>query len=216
MRRVARAADADSPTMGDRGRLGGAGSRAAIADTGSGVPVIKWPWGVAGVLAAIATAAFRYEPAVPAAPVAPAAVPHATLTEQEREEDTAALLHTGAEGVFVLSVTGVHCGVDAVGPVQRAHGTFCLVGIAVENAGQEARLLDDGAQRAVDTRGRAYAVAGRAAAVLNDRPPTLLRRIAPGSTVRGVLPFDVPRGTRLSALILHDTPGSRGARVPLA
>jgi hypothetical protein len=87
--------------------------------------------------------------------------------------------------------------------------------VAVENAGEEARLLDDGAQRAVDTRGRAYAVAGRAAALLNDRTPTL-GRIAPGTTVRGVLPFDVPRGTRLSALVLHDTPGSRGARVPLA
>jgi hypothetical protein len=202
--------------MGGRGRLGGAGSRAAVADTGSGVSVIKWPWSVAGVFA-LGSGVYAMAPShVPAAPVpaARSAVPSATLTEQEREEDTAALLRTGAEGVFVFSVTGVRCGLRTIGPA-RPHGTFCLVGVAVENAGEETRMLDDGAQRAVDTRGRAYAVAGRAAAFLNDHTPTL-GRIAPGTTVRGVLPFDVPSGTRLSALVLHDTPGSRGARVPLA
>jgi len=222
MRRVARVSWPGAPSMGDRGRLGGAGSRAAVADTGSGVPVTgKWPWAVAGVLALIALGSGGYAMSVgddePAASAAPAAVPSPSGTD--RQEDAAALLRTGAEGVFMVSVTGVHCGVKAIGPArlrQRAHGTFCLVDVAVENAGQEARLLDGGAQRAVDVRGRAYAVAGRAAVFLNDRTPTLLERIAPGSTVRGVLPFDVPRGTRLSALLLHDTPGSRGARVPLA
>jgi hypothetical protein len=183
----------------------------------------KWPWAVAGALAVIALGSGAYAMSVggdePAASAVPAATPSGSLAGPDRLEDAAALLRTGAEGVFVLSVTGVHCGVKAVGPAglrQRPHGTFCLVDVTVENAGQEAQRLDGGAQRAVDTRGRAYPVAGRAAVFLNDRTPTLLEKIAPGSTVRGVLPFDVPRGTRLSALMLHNLAGSRGARVPMS
>jgi hypothetical protein len=129
----------------------------------------------------------------------------------ESGTDLAVLDRTAAEGVFVVTVTGVRCGVRRVGRVP-AKGQFCLVEVVAENAGREAHRLDGGAQRAVDARGRAYAIAGRAAAVLN----TLRQEIAPGATVRGVLPFDVPRGARLSTLVLHESAGSRGARVALS
>jgi hypothetical protein len=137
----------------------------------------------------------------------------------ESDPDLVTLERTGADGAFMVTVAGVRCGVKAVGSdelPQRAKGEFCLVYVTAENAGQEARLFDGGIQRAVDTRGRAYPVTDRATVFLNDQEPTLLEEIAPGATVRGVLPFDVPAGTRLSALILHESAGSRGARVSLS
>jgi hypothetical protein len=125
--------------------------------------------------------------------------------------DVAALGRMGADGVFLVTVTGVRCGVPAVGRA-RAAGRFCLVGVSVENAGHHTQVLDGAAQRVVDTRGRAYPVAGRAEAFLAD---PWGEAIPPGRTVRGVLPFDVPARTRLSALVMHESATSRGARVPL-
>jgi hypothetical protein len=153
-----------------------------------------------------------------------AAAPHSSRAEdvsaagRSRVEDTAVPDRTGADGVFVVTVTGVRCGVAQIGPgasPQRAAGEFCLVTVTAENAGPAAHLFDPRAQRVVDARGRSYAVASRAAAFLDDRGRGLRGHIPAGHSVRGVLPFDVPRGTTLAALVLHDTAGSRGARVPL-
>jgi hypothetical protein len=143
-----------------------------------------------------------------AARVREQAVRAAEARVEKAVAEDVAIERTGADGAFIVTVTGVRCGVKAVGAA-RARGRFCLVGIAVENAGQEARRLDGAAQRAVDGHGRAYAVAGRAAGVLAEQVPA-------GATVRGVLPFDVPVGDRLVALLVHESAGSRGARVGLS
>jgi hypothetical protein len=90
------------------------------------------------------------------------------------------------------------------------------VSVAVTNAGPEAALLDPGAQRAVDGGGRQFPVSDRAAAFVNDQNPTLSEEIPPGATVPGVLPFDVPAGTHLAAVLLHESVGSPGVRVPLS
>jgi hypothetical protein len=122
--------------------------------------------------------------------------------------EDAALDHMGADGAFIVTVAGVRCGVEATGPIElrrRDRRRLCLVGVVVENAGREARLLDGGAQRAVDAHGRAYSVVGRAAAFLNERAPSLLDAIPGGATVRGVLPFEVPARTHLVALLIHES-----------
>lgn len=183
----------------------------------------RWPWVVAGLLAVLVIGSAAYamnagdEPAAERS-AATAQSEGAGADLSESGGDAITLNRTGADGVFVVTVTGVRCGVKTVGPAelpQRAEGEFCLVNVTAENAGSEAQLLDGGIQHAVDTRGRSYRVADAAAAFLNDQRPTLLEEIAAGATVRGVLPFDVPSGTRLAALLLHESPGSRGARVEL-
>ncbi|WP_157437775.1 DUF4352 domain-containing protein [Actinoplanes subtropicus] len=133
--------------------------------------------------------------------------------------DDVALDRMGADGAFIVTVTGVRCGVEAVGPIglrRQAHEQFCLVGVSVENAGREARVFDGGAQRAVDAHGRAYAVVGRAAVFLNERAPSLREAIPGGGTVHGVLPFEVPARARLVALLAHESAGTRGARITLS
>ncbi|XVU25363.1 DUF4352 domain-containing protein [Actinoplanes sp. CA-054009] len=123
------------------------------------------------------------------------------------------------EGHFELTVTGSRCGVPTVGPQdlsQRATGQFCLVDVSVHNTGAEAELLDPGAQRAIDSRGAEHRVADQALVFLNEPRPTLLEEIAPGATVKGVLPFDVPAGVQLSELVLHTAMDSPGARVPVS
>ncbi|MDI6099214.1 DUF4352 domain-containing protein [Actinoplanes sp. NEAU-A12] len=121
-------------------------------------------------------------------------------------------------GDFAFDVTGLRCGVSAVGPSdleQRAAGQFCLLDLRVTNNGGEPELLDSGAQRIHDTNGVAYAVADSAAVFLNDGDPTLLDEIEPGETVTGVLPFDLPLDARPGEATLRDGMSAPGVRVKL-
>ena len=128
--------------------------------------------------------------------------------------------HQASEGTLSVAVTKTECGVSEVGPpdlpMPASEGQFCLVSVAVKNTGKEPRLLDPGAQRALDQHGRSHRVAEQAAVFTNDQDPSLLDEIPPGAIRQGVVPFDVPPGVRLTALMLHKSPYSSGVRVPLS
>ncbi|MEU8816256.1 DUF4352 domain-containing protein [Actinoplanes sp. NPDC048796] len=160
----------------------------------------RWPWLVGAAVAVVAAGTAAY--AVTRDGPAPAPAPPSAF-----------------EGHFELTVTGSRCGVPSVGPQdlpQRAAGQFCLVDVAIHNTGAEAELLDPGAQRAIDSQGTEHRVAEQALVFLNELQPTVLEEIAPGGTVNGVLPFDVPAGAQLSELVLHSAMDSPGARVPVS
>ncbi|WP_043516467.1 MULTISPECIES: DUF4352 domain-containing protein [unclassified Actinoplanes] len=123
-----------------------------------------------------------------------------------------------SRGGFGLRVTSVRCGVSAIGPdglEQRAHGQFCLLDVRVTNNGTEPALFDSSAQRVYDADGAAYAVAADAAVFLNDDSPTLLDEIPPGTSVDGVLPFDVPKNAQLSEVSLLGSGVAPGIRMSL-
>jgi len=187
--------------------------RAAIAVVDHDESEVKrkrWPWIVTALIVVIALGSGAYAAAGDDDdPVTAAASAGAEAVRLNR---------AGTDGAFTVAVTGLRCGVATVGPAelpQRAKGEFCLVDVAVKNAGKGSRLLDGSEQRAVDANERAYAVDDRAAAFLNDSLPSLLDEIPANSTVRGVLPFDVPAGTRLSALLVHESSDTHGARISL-
>jgi hypothetical protein len=121
-------------------------------------------------------------------------------------------------GVFDFDVTGLRCGVSSVGPEgleQKAAGQFCLLDVTVTNNSGEPELFASGEQRVQDTNGVAYAVAEEAAVFLNDRSPSLLSEVAPGTSVTGVLPFDVPSDVRLSEALLNGGMSTPGVRLKL-
>lgn len=127
-------------------------------------------------------------------------------------------LITASEGTLTVTVGATRCGLPTVGPADlplTPEGEFCLVDMGVRNTGKEPRLLDPGAHRALDDRGRSHRVAEQAAVLLNDRDPSLLGEIPAGESRQGVVPFDVPKGARLTTFVLHKSPHSTGVRVPL-
>jgi hypothetical protein len=120
--------------------------------------------------------------------------------------------------IFDFDVTGLRCGVSSVGPEgqeQKAAGQFCLLDVTVTNNSGEPELFASGVQRVQDTEGVAYAVAEEAAVFLNDRSPSLLSEVAPGASVTGVLPFDVPSDVRLNEALLIGGMSTPGVRVKL-
>lgn len=156
----------------------------------------RWPWLAAATLAVLAVGSGAY--ALQARPKHPAGP---------------------SDGGFVFDVGTVKCGVPTVGPAelpQKADGQFCLVDVTVRNTGAEPVLLDPGAQQAIDAQGKQYPMSDRAAVFVNDGDPTLLEQIAPGASVPGVLPFDLPSGVSPVAVELREAVGSAGVRVPLS
>ncbi|MBM2617010.1 DUF4352 domain-containing protein [Actinoplanes sp. LDG1-06] len=184
----------------------------------------KAPWLVGGALVVVvagagAYAATRHEKPV-AAPVAETTTAAAATTPPV--EPALTVLPVGrkaSEGTLSVAVTKTECGLTEVGPPDlplAAEGEFCLVSVAVQNTGKEPRLLDPGAQRALDRQGRSYRVAEQAAVFVNDQDPSLLDEIPPGAIRQGVVPFDVPKGVTLTSLMVHKSPYSTGVRVQLS
>lgn len=122
-----------------------------------------------------------------------------------------------ADGAFQFAVTGMRCGARRVGSDefgQKARGEFCLVAVTVRNIGSRAGTLDGTFQTAYAVTGEAFPSEAGAAMYVS-RSASILERIDPGARVRGTLVFDVPRGTRLTSIVLRDSARTRGVRIPL-
>ncbi|HEX8202461.1 MAG TPA: DUF4352 domain-containing protein [Isosphaeraceae bacterium] len=130
--------------------------------------------------------------------------------------EAAGLNQAVQDGKFEFTATGVDCSKNTLGadPVStQATGVFCLVNVSVANIGDEAQTLDSTSQVAYDAAGNKYSTDIEAAFYLEDAGQTLFEQLNPGTSVNGVLVFDVPVGTQLTELELHDSMFSGGVTV---
>ena len=130
-------------------------------------------------------------------------------------ENAVGLNQAARDGKFEFTVTGQDCSKDTIGeaPLSKtAQGTFCVVSLSVKNVGNAAQLLDASSQKALDAAGHEYSADSSAAMYLGDTN-TFLNQLNPGSTVNGQIAYDVPVGTQLTKLELHDSPFSSGVTV---
>ncbi|WP_307834442.1 DUF4352 domain-containing protein [Paractinoplanes lichenicola] len=155
------------------------------------------------------------DPVVPEEPAA------AVATSPKKAAPKRATPGIGApvkDGDFQFTVTGMKCGVAKVGNQyfgEKAQGQFCLVSVQVKNVGDEAQTLIDSVQKAFDAKGTEYSVDSGAAIYANEEQQVFFEDVNPGNTVRGKLVFDVPKGTKLTTLELHDSMFSGGVKVAL-
>ena len=122
------------------------------------------------------------------------------------------------DGKFEFTATGMDCSKNTLGtdPIStQAAGVFCLVNVGVSNIGDEAQMLDSTSQVAYDAAGNKYSTDTEAAFYLEDAGQSLFEQLNPGTAVNGVLIFDVPAGTQLTKLELHDSMFSGGVTVNL-
>jgi septal ring-binding cell division protein DamX len=122
------------------------------------------------------------------------------------------------DGKFEFTVTGQDCSKSTIGTSQyaqsEAQGVYCIVSMHVSNIGDEAQYFDASSQKAFDAQGREYS-ADSGAAIYLDEANSFLEQLNPGSAVDGQLVYDVPVGTQLIKMELHDSPFSGGAAVNL-
>jgi hypothetical protein len=118
------------------------------------------------------------------------------------------------DGKFSFVVHSVKCGAKSLGGgFAKAQGQFCLVNMTVKNIGDEAQTMFSSNQYAYkgDTKYDVDDAATVAASVDSDDP--WINDINPGNSLRGVIVFDVPKGTQLTKLELHDSAFSGGTEV---
>jgi hypothetical protein len=112
-----------------------------------------------------------------------------------REAPTAKIGDKVTDGSYQFTVTKINCGVREVGDQymgEKAHGQFCLVTMRVKNVGKDPITLSDQNQTLVDTKGGTYRPDDKAWAYVDD-PDDISGEINPGTTLKTVVPFDVPK-----------------------
>jgi len=122
------------------------------------------------------------------------------------------------DGKFAFTVTAVKCGIAQVGTnvylIQKAQGQYCRASLTVENIGNEAQTMFASNQYLFDTKGRKFS-ADATANMYDDSAKLMFEEINPGNSLKGFVFFDVPKGTKISKLELHDSMLSDGIEVRL-
>jgi Domain of unknown function (DUF4352) len=121
------------------------------------------------------------------------------------------------DGKFAFTITRIKKGVHRVGDQytgQTAQGQYVLVYVTVRNIGTEASTFDNSSQKLTDVQGRNFDSDTVATISMADAN-AFLKDINPGNGVNGILVYDVPQGTRLKSIDLHDSMFSGGVTVPL-
>ncbi|MEU8122387.1 DUF4352 domain-containing protein [Spirillospora sp. NPDC049024] len=122
------------------------------------------------------------------------------------------------DGKFAFTVTKVKKGVKKVGDQyfgDTAQGQFVVISVTVENIGDKARTFTNHNQTLIDAKGREFDADPEASLWTEEDSKSFLQQINPGNTVKGKLIYDVPPGTKLKAIELHDSMWSNGVTVPL-
>ncbi|MEU4422984.1 DUF4352 domain-containing protein [Actinoplanes sp. NPDC024001] len=177
----------------------------------------KWPWivggiflvmvlGCVGIFAALGTAANEVVETLDENAAGKNAVP-GEMGKPARD------------GKFEFTVTKLDCSKSSVGKsvlAQKAQGTYCIVSLTVKNIGEEAQTFDGTSQKAYDAAGTQYSNDSAAELALAGDASTFLEQINPGNQVKGQLVYDVPKGTELTAIELHDSFLSGGVKIPLS
>jgi len=104
---------------------------------------------------------------------------------------------------------------DRLGATETAEGAYVIVRVSVTNIGYEARTLTTTDQFLVDNKGQRFGTSS-AISSLAGAETIFLEKINPGHTVNDApLLFDVPAGTTIGSIELHDSLSSTGVKVGL-
>jgi hypothetical protein len=117
---------------------------------------------------------------------------------------------TVSDGKFSFRVTGVDRSRQG-SILSQPKGEYVVVTMSVTNSGDEAQTFFANNQKLVDTQGREYDADSMAAA----GDAGWMEEMNPGFTITAKVPFDVPPGTQVDRIVLHDSAFSGGATVKL-
>lgn len=124
------------------------------------------------------------------------------------------------DGVFEFTVDNVTCGqsqVAADGRSLRAEGQFCVARLLVRNLAEEARTYFSNYQVGLAADGTSFDADLAATTVLvTARGEQNDTNLDPGISITTTVVYDVPTGTTLAALELHDSQYSDGTLVRTA
>ena len=116
-----------------------------------------------------------------------------------------------SDGKFSFTVSDVSPATTRYGDPQP-RGQWVIATMTVTNEGNEPQSFFAGNQKLIDTNGREYAADTMAAYAMN-RDDAMTIDVNPGFTIGVKVPFDVPPGTDIDRIELHDSAFSDGVSV---
>jgi hypothetical protein len=176
----------------------------------------KWPWIVGGIVLASILGCVGLFTLV----LGGTAKVASDLDDNQKGKNAVAgkMGSPATDGKFQFTVTKMHCGVAKVGGdvlSKKAQGEFCLVNVTIKNVGDSAEIFDSTSQKASGRDGTEFSTDPVAETYVNDQNQTFLEDINPGNQVKGTLIFDVPKGTEITSIVLHESMFTAGVKVPL-
>ena len=121
------------------------------------------------------------------------------------------------DGKFEFVVNRVDCGTKQIGGQYfntKAQGQFCIVDLTIKNIGNEPQSFFGANATLINAQGQQFSASSEAAIYLPNSS-SLYEEINPGNTLNSKVVFDVPVGTALGQLELHDSAYSGGVKVSL-
>jgi len=124
------------------------------------------------------------------------------------------------DGKFQFTVTSISCGTKTYSSPggyssQTAQGVYCRIGLTVKNIGKKSQMLEESTQTLNSYSGTQYSADTEADIYLNSNGMWAFKSLNPGLQLSGYLFFDVPKGTRIASLSVHDSAFSGGATLNL-
>ena len=140
-----------------------------------------------------------------------------TATSSENAAKTAGLNTTVRDGKFEFVVSKVECGKSQVGGQvlnKKAQGQYCFVTLSVKNVGSKPQTFFVDNQKAFSG-SKEYSPDSAATMYASGDQSTWINEINPGNKISGPLVYDVPAGTKLTKVELHDSMFSSGVSVTI-
>lgn len=170
--------------------------------------------GLLVVLAVVGAALGGHPKAAGPGPAAPSSAPSVTRTAA-----APALGRSGRDGAFAFTVRGMTCGAAAASAVSAGGygetvprgAVECIVTLRVTDDKGAAQTFWDASQYAYDARGRQLSADSTASLYLQGSQDGT--QVNPGITITALVPFQIPRGDRITRLVLHDSAFSSGVTV---
>lgn len=137
---------------------------------------------------------------------------------QEPADQLAQVGQPVRDGKFEFIVNGVKCGIPSVGSDivgKRAQGEFCIVNVTVTNIGNEAQGFFGDNAKITNAGGQEFSADTSAAIYMSENSDAMYAEINPGNTITTDVVFDVPVGTDIDKLELHDSLFSGGIKVQM-
>ena len=157
-------------------------------------------------------------PAGRSAPATPAAEVPSALEAPPVVEAPPGLGDPVRDGKFEFVVSRVDCSRSTIGLEhlkRTAAGTYCVVSLSIRNIADRPKFFLGRVQKVADATGTQFGNDELAGLLANRDTQTFLRKIDPGVKVSGKIVFDVPKGTKLTTVELHDSYLSGGVQVTL-
>jgi hypothetical protein len=118
------------------------------------------------------------------------------------------------DGKFEFVVTDTSVPEHWIG-TPKPRGQWFIATMTVTNTGNEPQSFFAQNQKLIDSAGRTYAADSMAAMAMNPTDTTMVMDMNPGFSITVRVPFDVPPGTPVSAVEVHDSAFSGGTRVAI-